>query len=467
MNSNSAVRSAIQCGHFHWRAACGDFHAGTETAIAGKLRGNAIQRYRFHTLRRAHLAHHHLPPRPGTQHCGWRATGERERGLDDFQHRCPRCRQRHRATTGAFQLRHAGLLVAQLRFLGEQLIFQQLHQLPIFLLSSVLPGSKALDFAFVLLFLLCECSFALGQLRLQTLHLGLHVRLRGGDFIGLRLHLGQRLRIVAGGNLLFLLAQCLKLLLHLHGAHGLLALLLAQAFGFALHPGGLFGQFGAQFVQLGEFLAAGRTRLFQPGTGLAELASGVFQLTFARIELTAQAAQFFTLGGVLLLLLFHRLLQFADAGVLGLHFQTHGGGKQQVVVLDAGSGAVQVQRLRHVLFHTQAFFVQVTQIDLRAAVALIGRLAEPKCGHGVIRRGAKALGIDLAHHVLRLRIPAHCRIHPHLQRGLIVGAVVGDVFTAANLAIRFRGADGPARAHEAGLRAELANLPRQQAIHDQ
>ena len=67
---------------------------------------------------------------------------------------------------------------------------------------------------------------------------------------------------------------------------------------------------------------------------------------------------------------------------------------------------------------------------------------------GVVGFRAETLEIDFADVVLRVGVAALGLALPDLQRGLVVGAVVRDVFAAANLAIGLGRAQRPARAHE-------------------
>ena len=162
----------------------------------------------------------------------------------------------------------------------------------------------------------------------------------------------------------------------------------------------------------------------------------------------------------------NRLLEFGDLRFLGLHLHLDRGREDQVVVGDARSLAIQVQRLRHVLLHAQACLVHVAEVDLGAVVALVGGLAEPLLRHPVIGIDAEALEVDLADVVHRFGIAGRRRFQPYLQRGLVVGAVEGDEFAAADLAVGLGRADRTARAHEGDLAAEPADLSRQQAVDD-
>ncbi len=85
----------------------------------------------------------------------------------------------------------------------------------------------------------------------------------------------------------------------------------------------------------------------------------------------------------------------------------------------------------------------------------------------VVGFGAETFQINFADIILRIGIAGVGLAQPHFQRGLVVGAIVRNIFAAADFAVGLRGADRAARAHERGGAAELAHLTWQKAIDDE
>jgi hypothetical protein len=150
-----------------------------------------------------------------------------------------------------------------------------------------------------------------------------------------------------------------------------------------------------------------------------------------------------------------------------VHFCADARSKYQLVAVDTRGIAIQIERFRQVLGDAKTLLVQIAQIDARTTRALRSGLFEPLRRLRVVGIGTQAFQIDLADVVLRFHVPGFRLALPDLQRGLIVGAIVSDIFTAANLTIGLRRAHRTARTHERGGSAEFAHLPRQQAVDDQ
>src|SRR6185312_2703060 len=140
--------------------------------------------------------------------------------------------------------------------------------------------------------------------------------------------------------------------------------------------------------------------------------------------------------------------------------ETHGS-------IEARRLAIKLQRHRGVLRHAATLLVKEPEVDLRAGVALIGGLAVPERGLLVVRRSADATLVDFAEIRLSFLVALLGRRLPDLQRRCIVGAVVGDVFAAADLAVGDARSHRPARRQVRHARSELAHLSWQQAVDGQ
>ena len=132
--------------------------------------------------------------------------------------------------------------------------------------------------------------------------------------------------------------------------------------------------------------------------------------------------------------------------------------------LQAGRFAVPLQRLAWILGNAEAAFVEKTEVDLGAGVALFRRLPIPLGRRGVVRRRAQSLFVDFADVGLCGLVAFRRERKPDAQRSRIVGAIVGDVFSAPDLALAGRGLDGTPRGKESHLRAEAVHLARQQTV---
>ena len=147
-----------------------------------------------------------------------------------------------------------------------------------------------------------------------------------------------------------------------------------------------------------------------------------------------------------------------------MHF--HGGGIQQVVALQPGGHAVEIQRLGLVCHHTESLFVEVAQVDLGAGKVLLGCLGVPECGRFIIRLQPQAFLVDFAHVGLRFGITGLGLWQPDFQGGGIVGAIEGHVFPAPDGAVGGGGLDGAAGSQVGRERTQLFDLSRQQTVDD-
>lgn len=96
---------------------------------------------------------------------------------------------------------------------------------------------------------------------------------------------------------------------------------------------------------------------------------------------------------------------------------------------------------------------------------LPGRAFKPQGSYFVIGFGTKAPFENFTDGVLRVGIATLGRGQPYPQCGLVIRAVEGHVFAAAQAAVLSRGTDWPPRGQISGV-AQLAYLPRQQAVYN-
>jgi hypothetical protein len=111
-----------------------------------------------------------------------------------------------------------------------------------------------------------------------------------------------------------------------------------------------------------------------------------------------------------------------------------------------------------------ALLVQEAEIDLRTRITLVGGLAVPEAGLLVVRCAANAPLVDFAEVRLRFLVPLVSRRLPDLERGRVIGTVVGDVFAAAHFAVSDARADRAAWRQIRHARSQLAHLTRKKAV---
>ncbi|MCI1710197.1 MAG: hypothetical protein LKM39_07510 [Chiayiivirga sp.] len=345
----------VHRGNTDQGAARRDIDAGAKYPV-GRERGfGTVHPYRLHALRCRHAADQILLARGMPQHGRGPSARRGERRIDQLQHR-NRGRQstaRGRDGTGpdlGLERSDLALLLADLRLLRRQLVLEQLHQLPVFLLA------------------IGRCRFELGNLGLVGGTLLIEQRLVRGELLlhiaRARLRLAQRLRELARlrtdlrqhllgvGGRIGLRRQ--RLFAHLEvgelafGLSRLLrgfVLLLAQSRRLCIQCAGARGQVAAQLVQAGHIDPSGRASLFQLGSGGLQLALGLLQRSATVVELALEALDLIAQRSRLLLLLFHRLPQTGNLGLLGFHLHLHRRGEDDVIAGDAGGVAIQVERL--------------------------------------------------------------------------------------------------------------------------
>ena len=273
-----------------------------------------------------------------------------------------------------------------------------------------------------------------GQLLPQPLDLAILVGL-----LATRVLLGARQARLEGGGLAILVAQA-----GLRFVDGPLQVVDPR------HRGGIgaldAGALAAEAVQLGARGLGFALSLGEPAPRLGETLLIPVQLGLLGPQVGAKRLE-----------LLFQASNVAAAGPGGI--DGDGGG--------AGRAAVPLRRLLGVSRHAEPVLVQHAEAEGGRGVALLGRAAIPLRRRGVVRRNPQTLLVDLAHVHLGLGVASLRAVHPDLQGGLVVGAVVGDVLTAANLAIARGGLLGPPRPHVGDLVAEPADLPGHETVDDE
>src|SRR5690606_1420590 len=100
--------------------------------------------------------------------------------------------------------------------------------------------------------------------------------------------------------------------------------------------------------------------------------------------------------------------------------------EDQAVLRQSPRPTVPVERFEPVLRHAEPLLVRRAEVELRARVALLRGAPIPLDGRLVVRFAAEAALVDFADDGLRLRIAALRSLHPHVQRGAVVRAVVRE-----------------------------------------
>ena len=135
------------------------------------------------------------------------------------------------------------------------------------------------------------------------------------------------------------------------------------------------------------------------------------------------------------------------------------------VALETAGGAIEVERLQRILLDAEALLIERAEIELRARVALVGRLAIPARGARIVGRRAEPLLVDFADHGLRFRVARFRGCQPDAECGFELRAVVAHPFAATHAAF---GLGSPRRASWRRERApaHLPDLGRQQTVDD-
>lgn len=106
----------------------------------------------------------------------------------------------------------------------------------------------------------------------------------------------------------------------------------------------------------------------------------------------------------------------------------------------------------------------MAQVQLRLGIALLGGFFVPLCGGLVVGLRTQTFLENFADGQLRRGVAFLGFRQPDVQGAGVIGTVVGDIFAAADFAIRRGGANRSAGAEIGHLRAEFAYLAGQQAI---
>ena len=133
-------------------------------------------------------------------------------------------------------------------------------------------------------------------------------------------------------------------------------------------------------------------------------------------------------------------------------------------VAEAGCPPVPIHRCGQVTLDTQTTLVQIAEVNLRARVALGRGFVVPVTCQCVVGDDAEALFVNFTDIDHRIRVAFFRFWQPDLQCSGVVGAIVGDVLTAADFAIGAGGFDGAARREVSEPLSQFTNLGRQHTV---